>query len=172
MIKRGIYGFCIQETWLIGSFSTMIQGYILIHYEMENKTCHRGPTNSGVATTLGPALMKAWNITGKPPSTTSPRKFRLLSLDDWHHPLLPQTIKQEIGQVPKEGQREDQNLHILNLPHSGAQWVESIQRGTCEFLQCHTQELVTPSQPGRQQQHRRPIKKLQWRNQNNQVRSL
>ena len=36
--------------------------------------------------------------------------------DDWRHPLSPQLLQQEIGQVPQEGQREDKNLASIYHP--------------------------------------------------------
>ena len=71
MIVRGIHGYCLQETWLIGKFYRTIRGHLLIHHGMKTKPCHRGWTSSGVAIILGLALLSAWDMAGKPPPITS-----------------------------------------------------------------------------------------------------
>ena len=38
---------------------------------MATKTCHRGRVSIGVAIILGPALLWAWDMAGKPPPITS-----------------------------------------------------------------------------------------------------
>ena len=71
MIKKGIQGYCFQETWLLGTFSKTIRGHLLLHHVMATKPCHRGRASSGVAIILGPALLWAWYMAGKPPFITS-----------------------------------------------------------------------------------------------------
>ena len=71
MITRGIYGYCLQETWLIRTFSRTIQGNLLLHHGMATKPCHRGQAISSVAIILGPALQRDWDMAGKPPLITS-----------------------------------------------------------------------------------------------------
>ena len=66
IIKRGIHGFYMQETWILGLFFRMIRGHLLLHHIMTNKTSHRGRTISGVAIILGPVLRRAWNMAGTP----------------------------------------------------------------------------------------------------------
>ena len=48
MIKKGIHGYCLQETWLLGTFSKTIGGHLLLHHGMATKTCHRGRSIYGV----------------------------------------------------------------------------------------------------------------------------
>ena len=71
MIEWGIHGYCMQEIWLLGSFSRTIRGHLLLHHDMTTKPCHRGRTSSGVPIILGPALLRAWNMAVKPPPITS-----------------------------------------------------------------------------------------------------
>ena len=71
MIVRGVHGYCMQEIWLLGTFSTTIRGHFLLHHGMTEKPCHRGRTSSVVAIILGPALLRAWNMAWKPPPITS-----------------------------------------------------------------------------------------------------
>ena len=71
MIAIGIHGLCIQETWLLRSFSATIQGHLMLHHGMSKKTGHRGLASSGVAIILGPDILRDWNMTGKPPPITS-----------------------------------------------------------------------------------------------------
>ena len=52
-------------------FSTTIRGHLLLHHDMTEKPCHTGQTSSGVTIILGPALLRAWNMAGKPPPITS-----------------------------------------------------------------------------------------------------
>ena len=49
MINQGIHEFCMQETWLLGSFYTTIRGHLLFHHGTKNKTIQRGQKRSGVA---------------------------------------------------------------------------------------------------------------------------
>ena len=65
MIKRGIYGFCMQEKWLLGSFFTTIRGHLLLNHGMANKACRRAQTSSIVAIILGYALIRAWDMSVK-----------------------------------------------------------------------------------------------------------
>ena len=71
IIVRGVHGYCMQETWLLGMFSTTIQGPLLLHHVITEKPCHRGWRSSGVAIILGPSILRAWNMAGKPPPITS-----------------------------------------------------------------------------------------------------
>ena len=71
MITQGIHGYFLQEKWLLGKFYRMIRGHLLLHHGMATKPCHMNWTRSGVAIILGPFLLRACNIAGKPPPTTS-----------------------------------------------------------------------------------------------------
>ena len=71
MIKKGIHGYCLQETWLLGTFTKTIGGHLLLHHGMTMKPCHRGRASSGVAIILDPALLRAWDMAGKPPPIKS-----------------------------------------------------------------------------------------------------
>ena len=42
-------------------------GHLLLHHGMVTKLCQRGRASSGVAIILGPALLRAWYMAGKPP---------------------------------------------------------------------------------------------------------
>ena len=77
MLEWGIHGYCIQETWLLGSLSRTIRGHLLIHHGMTKNTSHRIRTSSGVAIILGPALIRACNIAMKPPLITSAINYKL-----------------------------------------------------------------------------------------------
>ena len=70
---QGIDGFCMQETCLLRSFSTNIQGHLLLHHDMKNKTIHRGRTSIRVAIIIGPALIRYCSMSGKTPPITSAR---------------------------------------------------------------------------------------------------
>ena len=70
IITWGIHGFYIQETWLLGLLSATILGHLLLLYFMIKKTIQRVRTISGVAIILGPALIRAWKMVGKPPPIT------------------------------------------------------------------------------------------------------
>ena len=70
MIDKGIHRYCLQETWLLGSFSATIRGHLLFHHGTEKKTSQRGQASSDVATILGPDLQRVWNMAGKPPPIT------------------------------------------------------------------------------------------------------
>ena len=67
MITRGIHGYCLQETWLLRKFFRTIREHLLLHHGMAKKPCLRGRASSGVAIILGPTLLRAWDMAGKPP---------------------------------------------------------------------------------------------------------
>ena len=71
MIERGIHGYCMQETCLLRSFSRTIRGHLLLHHGITKKPCHMGWMSSAVTMILGPALLRDWNMAGKPPPITS-----------------------------------------------------------------------------------------------------
>ena len=71
MIMRGIQGYSLKKTWLLGTFYRTNQGHLLLHHCMATKPCHRGRASSGVAIILGPALLQAWGMAGKPPPIIS-----------------------------------------------------------------------------------------------------
>ena len=71
MIKKGIHGYFLQEMWLLSKFSKTIRGHLLLHHGMTIKPCLRGRASCGVAIILGPVLLWAWDMTGKPPPITS-----------------------------------------------------------------------------------------------------
>ena len=71
MIEQGIHGYCMQETWLLRLFSRKIKGHLLINHGITTNPFHRGHTSSRVAIILGPDLLMACNMAGKPPLITS-----------------------------------------------------------------------------------------------------
>ena len=68
---RGIHGYWLQETLLLGTFYKTIQGHLLIHHGMAMTPCHRVWSSIGAALILGPALLWAWDMEVKPPPITS-----------------------------------------------------------------------------------------------------
>ena len=71
MIKIGIHKYFLQETWLLGTFYRTFRGHLLLQHSMVTEPFHRGRASSGVAIILGPALLQAWDMAGKPPPITS-----------------------------------------------------------------------------------------------------
>ena len=71
MISRGIHRYYLQGKWILGAFSRLIQGHLLLHHGMAKKTCHKGQASSSVTLILGPALIQAWEMVGKPTPITS-----------------------------------------------------------------------------------------------------
>ena len=61
----------MQETWLLWLFFTTILRHLLIHHGMKKNPCHRERMSIGVAIILGPEIIRAWNMAGKPPPITS-----------------------------------------------------------------------------------------------------
>ena len=59
MITIGIHGYCLHETWILGTFSRTIRGNLLLHHGMETKPCHRGWESSAVTLILGHTLIRA-----------------------------------------------------------------------------------------------------------------
>ena len=72
MIKKVIHGCCLQDTCLLRKFSKTIRGHLLLHHGMATKPCHRGRAGCGVAIIIGPTLLRAWDMAGKPSPLTSP----------------------------------------------------------------------------------------------------
>ena len=73
MIKQNIMVYCIQETWTLGSCSTLVQGHIVIRHNREERTIgSKGKIPGRVAIILSPTAVEAWRAAGlKPPITTS-----------------------------------------------------------------------------------------------------
>ena len=74
MIQKVIHSYCLQETWLLGKFSKTIRGHLLLHQGIVMKPCHRGQASCGVTIILGPPLLRAWEMAGKPLPITSATK--------------------------------------------------------------------------------------------------
>ena len=71
MITRGIHGYFLQGIWLLRTSSRTIRGHLLLHHGMAKKPCHRVWSSRVVAIIIGPALLRAWEMAGKPPPITS-----------------------------------------------------------------------------------------------------
>ena len=71
MITRGIHRYCLQETWLLGTFSRTIRSHLLLQHGMAKKPCHKGRASIGVTIILGLALPWDCDMAGKPPPITS-----------------------------------------------------------------------------------------------------
>ena len=52
----------------------------MLHHSMATKLCHIGRVSCGVSIILGPALLRDWEMSGKPPSITSAPKSDFLGL--------------------------------------------------------------------------------------------
>ena len=68
MCEKNIQVCCMQETWLIGDWQKMINGYMVFHHGLDNQTCNRG--SCGVLIILSPLLIKAWEREGSLPPLT------------------------------------------------------------------------------------------------------
>ena len=65
MIARNIHGYCLQETWQLGSYSTSIRDQTIFHHGMESWPNAQGQNSAGVMIILGPDLNQAWARSGK-----------------------------------------------------------------------------------------------------------
>ena len=72
MIKQNIMVYCIQETWTLGSCSTLVRRHMVIRQNREERTIGtKGRIPGGVAIILSPTAVEAWREAGsKPPITT------------------------------------------------------------------------------------------------------
>ena len=59
----------IQETWLTGDFSRIINGFHILHHGLKNENCRRG--ERGVAIILSPTGFEAYKSAGELPPITS-----------------------------------------------------------------------------------------------------
>ena len=71
MIVKDVHGYFVQDTWLLGPFSTTIQGHLLFHHGMAKKRNQQGIISSDVAFIMDPALIRACYMAFKPPAITS-----------------------------------------------------------------------------------------------------
>ena len=73
MIKDKIMVYCIQETWTLGSCSTLVRGHMVVRHNQEELTIGtKGRIQGGVAIILSPTECKAWRAGGSKPPITTP----------------------------------------------------------------------------------------------------
>lgn len=65
MIDRKIHGYCLQDTWKLGLYTTTIRGHTIFHHGMESRPNAQGRNSAGVMIILGPDLTRAWARSGK-----------------------------------------------------------------------------------------------------------
>ena len=116
MIKKGIHGYCLQETWLLGTFSKMIRGHLLLHHGMATKLCYRGRASYGVAIILGTTLLRAWDMAGKPPPTTSSPNSDLPGQMIGVTLCFPNCSNKRADTLPKRGKGRI-NIFLASIHH-------------------------------------------------------
>ena len=67
MIEQNIHGYCLQETFHIGSYINTIRGHTVLHHGMNVQPDAWGRNSAGVMIFLGPDLTWAWARAGKLP---------------------------------------------------------------------------------------------------------
>ena len=73
MTKDNIMVYCIQETWTLGSCSTVMGGNMVIRHNQEERTIgSKGRIPGGVAIILSPTACEAWRVAGSKPPITTP----------------------------------------------------------------------------------------------------
>ena len=73
MIKHNIMVYCIQETWTLGSVSTLVRGHMVLRHNREESTVGtKGRIPGGVAIILSPTAVEAWRAAGSNPSIRTP----------------------------------------------------------------------------------------------------
>ena len=65
MIATNIHGYCLQETWQLGLYSTTIRDHTNFHHGMELQPNMQGQNSAGVMIILEPDLTRAWERAGK-----------------------------------------------------------------------------------------------------------
>jgi len=82
MIARGIDAYLLQETWLEGTFTKEVNGFLFLHHGLPTRDCPRG--RRGVGIVLSPRLRDAYEKNGSPPPVipTHPDELgRLISIN-------------------------------------------------------------------------------------------
>ena len=65
MINNNIMVYFIQETWTIGSGSTLVQGHMVLQHNRDERVIgSKGRTQNGVAIILSPTEVEAWRAAG------------------------------------------------------------------------------------------------------------
>ena len=72
MIDRKINAYCLQETWKLREYMTIIRGYTVFHHRMKEKPQRQGRTSAGFIIILFPELARAWTRLGKLEPITFP----------------------------------------------------------------------------------------------------
>ena len=73
MIKDNIMVYCIQETWTLGSCSTLVRGNMVFQHNQEERIIGtKGRILGGVAIILSPTACEAWIAAGSKPPITTP----------------------------------------------------------------------------------------------------
>ena len=72
IIMKCINGYCLQETWKLGTYTKIIRDHIILHHGMEEKNNNKGRVSSGVTIILGPELLQDWTRAGKTSPIISP----------------------------------------------------------------------------------------------------
>ena len=72
MINNNIMVYCIQETWTLGSGSTLVQGHMVLRHNQDERAIGtKGRIPGGVAIILSPPAAEAWIATGSKPQITT-----------------------------------------------------------------------------------------------------
>ena len=59
IIDRKIHGYCLQETWQLGLFTTTTRGHKIFHHVIVSQPNVRGQNRAGVMIILEPDLIQA-----------------------------------------------------------------------------------------------------------------
>ena len=66
MIDSKIHGFCIQETWKLGTFTKTIRGHTMFHHGINKRAPDaKGRNSAGVMIIIVPDFTHAWTRAGK-----------------------------------------------------------------------------------------------------------
>ena len=65
MIARSIHGYCLQDTWQLGSHSKTIIDHTIFHHGLESQPNTQTWNSAGVMIILGPDFTWAWARAGK-----------------------------------------------------------------------------------------------------------
>ena len=65
MIASNIHGYCLQETWNLGSSTICIRDHTIFHHGIESRPNAQGQNSAGVMTIIGTDLTRAWERAGK-----------------------------------------------------------------------------------------------------------
>ena len=79
MVTKCILAYCVQETWIVGNFNTVVRDTMFFHHKREEiEVGTRGMVPGGVAIIISPAAVTAWRAAGEKPPITTPLQSKFV----------------------------------------------------------------------------------------------